>query len=96
MGGLWVVELEWDETKRQWTRINRHMDFADVVDFDMATADHHIDRRKDYGEVRFVSTGMLHGRLCVLCWTLRAGRLRVISLRKANDREEKSYRRICS
>lgn len=86
------MDLEWDETKRQWTIEHRNLDFADVVHFDMATAEHEMDRRRDYGEVRFVSTGYLHGRLCVLCWTLRAGQLRVISLRKANDRETKAYR----
>jgi len=83
--------MEWDEDKRQWTLKHRGLDFADVVEFDMATAEHHVDRRHDYGEVRFVSTGALHGRLCVLCWTLRAGELRVISLRKANEREQKDY-----
>jgi uncharacterized protein len=83
--------FEWDETKRQWTLANRQMDFADVVDFDMATATHKADRREAYGEVRFVSTGYLHGRLCVLCWTVRHGNLRIISLRKANEREKKSY-----
>jgi len=68
------------------------MDFADVVDFDFGTADTVEDNRTDYGEVRFVSTGYLHDRLCVLCWTQRGGRMRVISLRKANDREKQGYR----
>lgn len=57
------MDLEWDETKRQWTIEHRNLDFADVVHFDMATAEHEMDRRRDYGEVRFVSTGYLHGRL---------------------------------
>lgn len=83
--------MQWDEVKRQWTIAHRNLDFADVVRFDMATAGHRVDRRKDYGEIRFVSTGLLDGRLCVLCWTLRSGELRVISLRKANEREEKEY-----
>ena len=86
--------MEWDETKRQWTIDNRGLDFADAVDFDMATAEHEVDQRREYGEVRFVSTGLLHDRLCVLCWTLRSGELRVISLRKANDRETKAYRSL--
>jgi uncharacterized DUF497 family protein len=83
--------FEWDEHKRQDTLAKRRLDFADVRDFDMATAKHRRDLRYDYGEIRYVSTGFLHDRLCVLCWTLRNGRLRVISLRKANDREKQSY-----
>ena len=83
--------FEWDEHKRQDTLAKRQLDFADVRDFDMSPAEHHRDFRRDYGEIRYVSTGFLHDRLCVLCWTLRKGRLRVISLRKANDREKKAY-----
>jgi uncharacterized DUF497 family protein len=85
------VELEWDERKRQWTIETRRLDFADVVDFDFVTANTIEDTRTDYGEVRFVSTGFLHDRLCVLCWTRRGERIRVISLRKANDREKQGY-----
>ena len=83
--------FEWDEAKRQDTLARRRLDFADVADFEMATAQHRPDMRRDYDEVRYVSTGYLHDRLCVLCWTLRNGKLRVISLRKANDREKKAY-----
>lgn len=85
------MPYEWDDTKRQWTLDNRRMDFADAGDFDMATAEHQVDRRRSYGEVRFVSVGYLHDRLCVLCWTVRNGNVRIISLRKANDREIESY-----
>jgi uncharacterized DUF497 family protein len=82
---------EWDERKRQWTIRNRDLDFADAVNLDLLTATTRVDSRRPYGETRFVSTGYLGGQLCVLVWTLRERRLRVISLRKANDREKKTY-----
>jgi uncharacterized DUF497 family protein len=86
------MDLEWNETKRQWTLEVRGLDFADVEFFEFDTASTVADQRTDYGEVRQVSTGYLHGRLCVLCWTEREGQtIRVISLRKANDREQKKY-----
>ena len=86
------MDLEWDEVKRQWTLETRGMDFADVEFFEFDTAYTVADRRTDYGEVRQVSIGYLHGRLCVLCWTEHyAHAVRVISLRKANDREQKKY-----
>ncbi|HEY9009815.1 MAG TPA: BrnT family toxin [Devosia sp.] len=85
------MSFEWDEDKRRKSRLKHGIDFTEVIHFDMDTAQHRIDGRQDYGETRYVSTGYLHGRLHVLCWTLREGRLRVISLRKANDREQKSY-----
>lgn len=85
------MELEWDETKRQYALINRGLDFADVVEFGWRNAVIEPDGRRDYGEQRLIAYGYLHGRLCVLCFTERGQKLRVISLRKANDREIKRY-----
>ena len=83
--------FEWDEAKRQDGLSQGRPDFADVADFRMDSAQHRVDRRMDYGEVRYISVGYLHDRLCVLCWTLRGTTLRVISLRKANYREKKTF-----
>jgi len=44
------VDLEWDESKRQWTLANRDLDFADVGDFDFSTATTVADNRLDYGK----------------------------------------------
>lgn len=85
------MELEWDEEKRQRTLNERGLDFADIVDFDFVTGHTTRDSRFEYGETRNVTVGYLHDRLCVLCWTLREGHFRVISLRKANDREKRNY-----
>jgi uncharacterized DUF497 family protein len=85
------VELEWDETKRQDTLRERGMDFADVALIDQASLVSEPDTRRDYGELRFSSFAYLHGRLINFCWTPRAGRIRIISFRKANDRERKAY-----
>lgn len=83
--------MQWDEVKRQGTLDKRGLDFADIVHFDFNTSHTEIDKRADYGETRFISTGYLRERLCVVCWTVRAGELRIISLRKANDRETRTY-----
>jgi uncharacterized protein len=86
------MKLEWDETKRQDTLRERGLDFADVVHFRFEQQYTIQDSRTEYGEPRFVSTGYLDSRLCVLCWTLRDDKMRIISLRKANEREQKKYR----
>ena len=83
--------MKWDETKRQGNLEKRGLDFADIVHFDFDTSHTEIDHRREYGETRFVSTGYLNERLCVVCWTIRSGELRIISLRKANDRETRAY-----
>lgn len=49
------------------------------------------DDRRDYGEDRFITVGFLGGAMVVLVWTPRAGAYRVISMRKANERERNLY-----
>jgi len=85
------MELEWDEAKRQRTLGERGLDFADVAFIDQASLVSERDTRHDYGEVRFSSFAYLNDRLINFCWTPRAGRIRIISLRKANDRERQKY-----
>ncbi|MBA3325853.1 MAG: BrnT family toxin, partial [Rhodobacteraceae bacterium] len=46
------------------------------------------DRRRDYAEPRLITLGRLRGRLVVIVWTPRGDAHRIISLRKANVREE--------
>jgi uncharacterized protein len=50
-----------------------------------------VDERKDYGETRFVTYGQVNGRLHVCVYTIRSDTVRVISVRKANDREVSRY-----
>jgi uncharacterized DUF497 family protein len=85
------VLLEWDEAKREKTLAERGLDFAHValVDWTMAlTAE---DARAVYAEPRFVTMAPISNRLCVFAWCWRGGSMRVISLRKANERERKRY-----
>ncbi len=49
------------------------------------------DERRDYGETRFITIGRLDGRMVVTVWTQRDGARRIISLRKANEREQAAY-----
>ena len=49
------------------------------------------DIRVDYGEPRFVSVGYLDDRMVVVAWTPRDQVRRVISMRKANEREQATY-----
>lgn len=49
------------------------------------------DQRKDYGEPRFATLGTLRGRVVFVAHTARAGKVHIISMRKANEREKKTY-----
>ena len=50
-----------------------------------------IDDRFDYGEQRFVKAGRLSGRMIIVVWKQRGDARHVISMRKANEREEKRF-----
>jgi uncharacterized protein len=84
---------DWDETKRQATLLTRGLDFALVEGFDLNTAQIDPDDRRDYGEARLKAIGMIRGRLFVVVFTPRGTGLRLISLRKANEREKREWAR---
>ncbi|MDR3519209.1 MAG: BrnT family toxin [Azospirillaceae bacterium] len=50
-----------------------------------------LDVRFDYAEDRFVCYGMVEGRVWVCVFTQRDDVSRIISVRKANEREAKRY-----
>ena len=55
-----------------------------------------VDDRFDYGEVRLSATGSIESladQLCTAIYTWRGARRRIISLRRANDREKRRYSR---
>ena len=49
------------------------------------------DDRQVYRENRFIAMGLLDERMVILVWTLRNDRHRIISMRKANEREQALY-----
>jgi len=49
------------------------------------------DIRRDYGETRYISVGLLDLRAVILVWTPRGKARRIISMRYANDREKEKY-----
>ena len=85
------MKYSWNENKRLETIKKRSIDFAIAYDFSWDTASVIADTRSDYGEDRFVATGYIADRLYVMAFTIRGDIVRIISLRKANDREMKTY-----
>ena len=47
------------------------------------------DDRQDYGEVRYITIGFLDEAMVVLVWTRRNDVHRIISMRRANERERR-------
>lgn len=85
------MEIAFDPEKRAKTIAVRGLDFAragEVFAGRHFTAE---DTREDYSEPRYITVGKLDGRMVVIVWTPRGESRRIISMRKANDREQTRY-----
>jgi uncharacterized DUF497 family protein len=68
------------------------LDFADAAQIFTGLHATVEDTRRDYGERRLISAGLLQGRLVVLVWTPRGAARRIISMRHAHAEEETRWR----
>jgi uncharacterized protein len=84
--------LSWDEAKRAICLAERGLDFADAGTVLDGVKFQFVDDRQDYGEIRLITIGMLGERMIVVVWTQRGPSRHIISMRKANDREQQRYR----
>jgi hypothetical protein len=83
--------ITYDPAKRQKTLKERGLDFEDAAEvFAGATLTLEDDRR-DYGEPRFQTYGLLGRRLVMVVWTPRGADRHIISMRKCNAREKRRF-----
>ena len=86
------MRIEYDDAKRERTLQERGLDMdhtRKVFEGDTITFE---DRRKNYGERRFITTGLLNDVVVVVVWTPRHASRRIISLRRANRNEREAYK----
>lgn len=85
------VNYEFDPAKDE-SNLDKHgLSLTDAEGFEWETAIVREDTRMKYAEPRFEATGYIGDRLHVMIYCRRSDAVRVISLRKANKREEKRY-----
>jgi uncharacterized DUF497 family protein len=87
------MQITFDPAKRERTLRERGLDFASAAEVFVGHTYDRVDDRNDYGEVRVITVGLLADRMVVLVWTQRGDARHVISMRKANDREQARYAR---
>jgi uncharacterized protein len=85
------VEITFDPRKSARNLRERNLGFEQAAEFDFSTASYFNEVR--IGEHRLLAVGYLKRRLHILCFLPRVGGIRVISFRKANDREARKYGR---
>ncbi len=84
---------EWDEAKRRDNLVKHGLSFEDASLVFAGRCVTFEDKRYGYGEERFITLGQLEGRVVVIAHTRRGKRTRIISMRKANSREQKIYQK---
>jgi uncharacterized DUF497 family protein len=90
-----VEEIEFDPVKDARNEDQRGLTFRFAALIFEGRFVEEQDRREGYGETRIVATGPITEfgeRLFVVVYTWRDGKRRIISFRKANDREIRKYR----
>jgi len=85
------MQYEWDEQKRFSNARKHGIDFRDAVEVFEGDTVLMEDDRFDYDERRFVSLGLLQGRVIVVVHTEQGGVTRIISARKATKYEQRIY-----
>lgn len=85
------MEIVYDVRKNHANIAKHGVSFERVAECDWPRVRFEKDKRREYGEERYIATLPLEGRLHVIALTFREDRVRVISFRKANARERKKY-----
>jgi uncharacterized protein len=86
------MKIAFDPVKRAIALQDRGVDFLDaalVFNEPSVTTE---DERFEYPERRFLTYGLINGRLMVVVWTPIEDGIRVISMRKCNEREQETFR----
>lgn len=86
------MEFEWNDEKREQNLDKHGVDFLDaalIFDGPILTME---DQREDYGELRFISLGMVGDVTYAVIHTERNGKTRLISAWKGGRKENERYK----
>lgn len=86
------MEFEWDEDKRLKVMQERGVDFADVALIFERPLWTRPDARRDYGEPRWRSVGMVDDECYVAIHTHRGDKIRIVTAWKGGRDEEREYK----
>jgi len=84
------VEFEWDLQKSANNKIKHGIDFEEAATI-WEDANLIVLKSKYLEERRFLAIGHIHNKNWTIVFTLRAGKVRIISARRAHDEEVVYY-----
>ena len=85
------MRYDWDAVKNRSNFLKHGLRFEDAEVVFAGPCVTFVDDRFDYGEERFVTLGLLAGRVVVIAHTLRDDGTRIISMRRGDQREKAIY-----
>ncbi|MBX9909892.1 MAG: BrnT family toxin [Beijerinckiaceae bacterium] len=83
------MEIEFDPAKEATNLAKHRISLGRAKELEVLAFQE--DRRFDYGETRYRAWGMIDGAIYSLAFTRVEGRLRAISLRRAQDKEMRRH-----
>lgn len=85
------MRFEWDENKRLLNLQRQGIDFADVWQVFENEVYTILDDRFEYGEIRWISYGLLFGEVLAVSYTATVETIRIISIRKGKKNTLKKF-----
>lgn len=85
-----IKNFEWDENKRKYNFEKHSIDFRDVIEIfdDPNRIEFECIRHE---EIRFQTIGRVNDIVLFCVYTIRGGKKRIISVRRASENERKAY-----
>jgi uncharacterized protein len=84
------MKIEFDDRKSKANKLVHGLSFDEFAGFD-AEANAVSDERFEYGEARYRAFGRINGVGHMIAFTLRDGNIRLISFRRAREKELRRY-----
>ncbi len=86
------MEFEWDENKNRQNQQKHGVSFEEAQEIFLGVVFTSISDKLDYGEIREVSIGTIQKvAIAAVVHTDRNGKVRIISARKATQKERRKY-----
>lgn len=85
------MQFTWDEQKRLSNLQKHELDFAEANQVFSGQTQSFPDNRFAYGEMRFITVGLLRDKVVVIAHTESDNEIRIISMRKAERHERELY-----
>lgn len=85
------MRFQWDEEKRKAVLAKHHVDILNAALIFEGPTLKRADNRRDYGEERWISMGMVDDECFIVVHTDRDGEVRLITAWKGGEDERRQY-----